>query len=149
MRSDLVTIILAEDDDGHATLVQKNLERAGFLNTIVRAKDGQEALDILQNTGEFAGKRPTGPMLLVLDLKMPRLDGFEVLRRMKSDPELARIPTIVLTTTDDPREVEACYKLGCNVYLTKPVAYEAFIEAIRRLGMFLQLVKFPNATPNP
>ena len=82
-------------------------------------------------------------VLLLLDINMPRLDGVEVLRRIKADPETAKIPVIMLTTTDDPREVERCYELGCSVYLTKPVEYDGFIEAINRLGLFLQVVKVP------
>jgi CheY-like chemotaxis protein len=144
MSSEPITIVLAEDDDGHATLVERNLRRAGFLNNFLRARDGQEALDLLTGAGDFADKKPKGPLLLVLDLKMPRLDGIEVLRVLKSLPHLARIPVIMLTTTDDPREVEKCYELGCSVYILKPIDYEAFIEAIRRLGLFLQLVKLPS-----
>ena len=144
MSPEPITIVLAEDDDGHATLVERNLRRAGFLNNFVRARDGQDALDLLTGAGEYVEKKITGPMLLVLDLKMPRLDGLEVLRALKSSPHLARIPVIMLTTTDDPREVEKCYELGCSVYILKPIDYEAFIEAIRRLGLFLQLVKLPS-----
>ena len=81
--------------------------------------------------------------VVLLDLKMPRVDGFEVLRRLKETPSTAALPVIVLTTTDDPREIDRCYELGCNVYITKPVEYDAFIEAVRRLGFFLQVVKLP------
>jgi CheY-like chemotaxis protein len=138
-----VNIILAEDDDGHSELLQRNLQRAGFSNKIIRTRDGQEMLDLLQNEGESKGKLPSGPLLLVLDINMPRIDGIELLKIIKSSPQLSKFPVIMLTTTDDPREVDRCYGLGCNVYITKPIAYEAFIEAIRRLGLFLQLVKFP------
>jgi CheY-like chemotaxis protein len=130
-----VSIILIEDDDGHATLVQRNLRRAGISNGFLRFADGQQALDY------FFGDPPGGVVLL--DLKMPRVDGFEVLRRLKEAPQTAAVPVIVLTTTDDPREIERCYELGCNVYITKPVEYDAFIEAVRRLGFFLQVVKLP------
>ncbi|MDH6147820.1 CheY-like chemotaxis protein [Paraburkholderia sp. WSM4179] len=92
-----VSIVLIEDDDGHATLVERNL--ANFV--------------------------------VLLDLKMPRVDGFEVLRRLKEAPETAAVPVIVLTTTDEPREIARCYELGCNVYICKPVEYDAFIEAVR------------------
>ena len=74
---------------------------------------------------------------------MPRVDGIEVLRRLKADPRTAMIPVIMLTTTDDPREVEKCYQLGCNVYVTKPVEYDSFVDAVKRLGLFLQVVKIP------
>ena len=138
-----LTIMLAEDDDGHASLIHRNLERAGLVNGFVRVRDGQEALDLLRGEGEHLGKMIEGDFLLLLDINMPRVDGIEVLRQVKADPMLATIPVIMLTTTDDPREVERCYKLGCNVYITKPVAYDRFVEAIRQLGLFLQVVKLP------
>ena len=145
-----VSIVLIEDDDGHATLVERNLRRAGISNGFMRFSDGQEALDYFFGdppTGGPAGKYPPRQDLtnfvVLLDLKMPRVDGFEVLRRLKEAPSTAAVPVIVLTTTDDPREIERCYELGCNVYITKPVEYDAFIEAVRRLGFFLQVVKLP------
>ncbi len=143
MTPEPLTIVLAEDDDGHANLIHRNLERAGLTNGFIRVKDGQEVLDLIRGEGLFAGQRPRAGYLLLLDINMPRVDGIEVLRQVKADPELATVPVIMLTTTDDPREVERCYKLGCNVYITKPVAYEKFVEAIRQLGLFLQVVKIP------
>src|SRR5581483_9286355 len=133
MSHERLTILLAEDDDGHARLIERNLQRAGFINRVVRAKDGQEALDIVRSGG--AG----GQCLLLLDINMPRVDGLEVLRQLKADPRTAKSPVIMLTTTDDPREVERCYALGCSVYITKPVRYEDFVEALTRLGMFLEI----------
>jgi CheY-like chemotaxis protein len=82
-------------------------------------------------------------LLILLDINMPRVNGVEVLHRLKTDQKTAKLPVIILTTTDDPREVERCYQLGCSVYITKPVAYEEFVEAIRRLGLFLSIVKAP------
>jgi CheY-like chemotaxis protein len=136
-------IVLAEDDDGHASLVQRNLERAGLANSLHRIKDGQEALDYLRAEGDYAGRNTSQPVLLLLDIKMPRVDGVEVLRQIKSDPRTALIPVIMLTTTDDPREIQRCYELGCSVYITKPVDYQGFVEAIKRLGLFLQVVRLP------
>ncbi|WP_435006552.1 response regulator [Tundrisphaera lichenicola] len=138
-----LTLILAEDDEGHANLVQRNLKRAGFVNEMIHVKDGQEALDYLGGDGQFVDRVLPDYVLLLLDINMPRVDGIEVLRRIKSAPETSMIPVIMLTTTDDPREVERCYDLGCSVYLTKPVEYDGFIEAINRLGLFLQVVKVP------
>ncbi len=138
-----VTILFAEDDDGHAMLVERNLKRAGVINGIVRVLDGQEALDFVRCEGQFNTRVPNGPIVILLDINMPRVDGVEALRQIKSDPKTAHIPVIMLTTTDDPREVERCYRAGCNVYITKPVEYESFVEAIRRLGLFLQVVKQP------
>ena len=143
MSTEPLTLVIAEDDEGHANLVQRNLRRAGFVNDLIHVKDGQEALDFLRGEGQYVGKVPRGFVLLLLDINMPRVDGVEVLRRLKADSLTARVPVIMLTTTDDPREVERCYELGCSVYLTKPVEYEGFIEAINRLGLFLQVVKVP------
>ena len=138
-----ISILFAEDDDGHASLVERNLKRAGLINGLVRVVDGQEALDFVRCEGQFSGRVPNGPLVVLLDINMPRVDGIEALRQLKGDPKTAHIPVIMLTTTDDPREIERCYRAGCNVYITKPVEYEAFVEAIRRLGMFLQVVKQP------
>lgn len=135
-----VTILLVEDDPGHASLIQRNLKRGGVLNDIVYASDGQQAMDFLQCEGQFAERKPGGPLLLILDIKMPRIDGVEVLRFVKSNPATAKIPVIMLTTTDDPREIQRCYELGCNVYVTKPIAYDRFVEALQRVGLFLQVV---------
>ncbi len=138
-----ISILFAEDDDGHAMLVERNLKRAGLCNGLVRVADGQEALDFVRCEGQFSSRVPNGPLIILLDINMPRVDGIEALRQIKSDPKLAHIPVIMLTTTDDPREIERCYRAGCNVYITKPVEYEQFVEAIRRLGLFLQVVKQP------
>jgi len=137
--AETVTIIVVEDDDGHATLIERNLRRAGLNNPFLRFRDGQEAVDYFFNPSRT--DESITESVLLLDINMPRLDGIDVLRRLKADPRTALIPTIMLTTTDDPREIERCYQLGCNVYVTKPVEYESFIEAIRRLGFFLQIVK--------
>ena len=122
-------ILLAEDDDGHATLVQRNLERGGIINRIVHVRDGQLALDFLRREGAYADRKCEGPLLLLLDIKMPRVDGIEVLQRLKQDA--------------GTREVRHCYDVGCSIYVTKPVKYEEFVEAIRRLGLFLSIVKIP------
>lgn len=138
-----LVVLIAEDDDGHATLVLRNLTRAGIANELVRVSDGQEALDYVRCEGAYYSRKPHGPLLLLLDINMPRMDGVEVLRQIKKVDDTARIPVIMLTTTDDPREVERCYKLGCSVYISKPVEYEAFVEAVKRLGLLLQIVKVP------
>ena len=146
MTVETLTILLAEDDDGHAHLIHRNLERAGLVNGFLRARDGREALDIIRGENEHLGKGLKEDFLLLLDINMPRVDGIEVLRQLKADPATATVPVIMLTTTDDPREVERCYQLGCNVYITKPVAYDQFVEAIKQLGLFLQVVKLPPNT---
>ena len=140
---ELVTILIAEDDDGHARLIKERLEAAGVNNPQIRFRDGQEAWDYISRSGD-AGRQPDKPYLLLLDIRMPGLDGIEVLRRIKSSPQLKKLPVIMLTTTDDPREVDTCYELGCNSYLTKPVAFAQFSEVIRRLGLFLSVVRITN-----
>jgi CheY-like chemotaxis protein len=138
-----LAILLAEDDDGHAYLIQENLRDAGIANRVVRVRDGQEALDYIHRRGDFAGRVPNGPLLVLLDINMPRVDGVEVLRQLKADPRTEQLPVIMLTTTDDPREVRRCYELGCSSYVTKPVEYDRFVEAVRRLGLFLSIVQVP------
>lgn len=140
MKTEAMTILLAEDDPGHAQLIQRNLKRCGFTNEIVHVLDGRDALDFVESRGAFANRRRHDPLLIILDIKMPAVDGIEVLKVLKAEPRTEKIPVIMLTTTDDPREVARCYELGCNVYMSKPVAYEAFVEAIQRLGLFLQVV---------
>lgn len=133
------TILIVDDDEGHAILIRENLESAGLENRFLHFRDGQAILD-------FFVSLPTGShamYLLLLDIRMPKVDGIEVLRRLKADTVLAKIPVIMLTTTDDTREVDRCYALGCSVYIQKPVDYERFAEAIRRLGLFVSLVLLP------
>lgn len=143
MSHEPVMILLAEDDEGHAQLVQRNLKRAGITNEVRRVEDGQLALDYVRREGQFSDRTRNRPLLVLLDINMPRIDGIEVLRQIKADANLATIPVIMLTTTDNPREIEACYQLGCSIYITKPVEYEPFVEAIKRLGLFLQVVRVP------
>lgn len=135
-----VTILMAEDDDGHAKLVQERFESVGVSNPVLRFRDGQAAWDFL--SGEAGPGLERGKAyLLLLDIRMPGLDGIEVLRRVKRDPRLKNMPVIMLTTTDDPKEVSVCYELGCNNYLVKPVEFEKFAEVVKRLGLFLMVVK--------
>jgi CheY-like chemotaxis protein len=138
-----VTILLAEDDPGHARLIEKNLRRAGVNNTIVVVDNGQKAVDFIFGEGEYQDVSTPVPLMILLDLNMPVLDGYQVLKRIKNDEHARRIPVVILTTTDNPNEIAKCYELGCNVYVTKPVEYDQFSEAIRQLGLFLTIVKIP------
>jgi CheY-like chemotaxis protein len=133
------TILIVDDDEGHAILIRENLEAAGVTNPIEHYRDGQAILDYLFRS------RPASEhtYLILLDIRMPKVDGIEVLRRLKADPQLKKLPVIMLTTTDDAREVERCHQLGCSIYIQKPVDYERFTEAIRRLGLFLPLMVVP------
>ncbi len=138
-----LVILIVEDEPGHASLVVKNLKRSGLRNKFIVLKDGEEALDFLFQRGKGPERRKGDAYLLLLDIRMPKIDGIEVPRQVKQDPALCKMPVIMLTTTDNPSEIEMCHKLGCNVYITKPVDSKQFVEAIMRLGLFLMVVKIP------
>jgi len=133
-------ILIAEDDDGHAELIIEGLKESGICNQIVRFANGQEVWNYLSGTGTPVMDKHKS-YLLLLDINMPKMDGMEVLRKIKCSVELKEIPVIMLTTTDDAREVEECYKIGCNMYITKPVNFLSFTETLKRLGLFIQIVK--------
>jgi CheY-like chemotaxis protein len=135
-----ITVLIADDDDGHAMLIQEQLEDVGLHNKILRFRDGAEVLDFFSGTGGERHREPGAPYLLLLDIRMPKVDGVEVLRHMKGHDELRTIPVIMLTTTDDPHEVAECYALGCNSYVTKPVSFVAFSEVVKRLGLFISVI---------
>ena len=144
-----VVILIADDDAGHARLIEKNLQRVGLHNPVRRFENGQDILDFLFGRGN--GPKLTGDAayLLLLDIRMPKVDGVEVLRQIKADAQLRKLPVIMLTTTDDPREVTRCHGLGCNSYIVKPVDYEKFSEAIKQLGLFISLVQVPEINGRP
>ena len=142
------TILIVDDDEGHAILIRENLEMAGLRNSVQHFRDGQAILDYLFDATGKAVRGHEGTYLVLLDIRMPKVDGIEVLRRIKADPELRKLPVIMLTTTDDTREVSRCHELGCNVYIQKPVDYDKFAEAIRRLGLFVMLLLVPPLSGN-
>lgn len=142
-----ISVLLVEDDPGHARLIEKNLRRAGISNMIYHCDDGQKAVDFLLK--ERNGQ-DEGPLRLVvlLDLILPVLDGYQVLKVIKNNERTKHIPVIVLTTTDDPHDVSRCYDLGCNLYITKPTEYittpiefQHFSTTIQVLGNFLSIIK--------
>jgi CheY-like chemotaxis protein len=139
-----VTVVLVEDNEGHARLIEKNLRRANISNPIVKLEDGQRALDYLFGEAGYVNTHHPAPLLVLLDLNLPVVDGYRVLEKMKSDHRTKTIPIIILTTTDDIHEINRCYELGCNVYITKPVEYAQFAEAIAQLGLFLSVVMLPD-----
>lgn len=142
MTKDII-ILIADDDAGHARLIEKNLNRGGLMNKILRFEDGQQILDFLFRRGDGPKRSLDAAYLILLDIRMPKVDGVQVLRQIKADPELRKIPVSMLTTTDDPREVERCHDFGCNNYIVKPVDYDKFSDAIRQLGLFVSLVQVP------
>lgn len=140
-----VKIVMIEDDEGHARLIEKNIRRAGVNNEIVPFANGTEALAYLlgpDGSGEVSSGRQ---LLVLLDLNLPDMTGIDILERLKSNPHTRRAPVVVLTTTDDAREIQRCYDLGANVYITKPVNYEGFAHAIRQLGLFFAVMQVPEA----
>ncbi|TCL73849.1 response regulator [Rhizobium sp. BK251] len=140
-----VKIVMIEDDVGHARLIEKNIRRAGVTNEIVPFETGSDALAYLLGA-DGAGEACRGQQILVLlDLNLPDMSGLAVLERMKANIHTRRIMVIVLTTTDDPREIARCYDLGANVYVSKPMQYDKFVQAIQQLGMFVAVMKIPEA----
>lgn len=138
-----VCIVMIEDDEGHARLIERNIRRAGVNNEIVPFRDGTSALAYLlgpDGSGEASARRH---LLILLDLNLPDMTGIDILERVKANPHVRRSPVVVLTTTDDSREVQRCYDLGANVYVTKPVNYEGFANAIRQLGLFFSVMQVP------
>jgi CheY-like chemotaxis protein len=138
-----VLILIADDDAGHARLIEKNLTRAGLHNPTLRFENGQQTLDFFFGKGDGPHRKADSSYLLLLDIRMPKVDGVEVLRQIKQDAEFRKVPVIMLTTTDDPREVSNCHGLGCNSYIVKPVDYDKFAEAIKNLGLYISLVEVP------
>ncbi len=136
-RPEDVVIVLAEDDPAHARLIEMNL-RAVIANKFVRFSNGQEALDYLRRE-----EQATQRHLLLLDLSMPVMGGYQLLLRLKADPRTVLIPVIVLTTTNDPGEIGRCYELGCNACIVKSTDYTEFTETIHRLGLFLTILWMP------
>lgn len=138
-----VSIVMIEDDEGHARLIEKNIRRAGVNNEIIPFTNGTDALAYLFGA-DGSGLVSSGRQLLILlDLNLPDMGGVDILEKIKSNVHTKRSPVVVLTTTDDSREIQRCYDLGANVYITKPVNYEGFANAIRQLGLFFSVMQVP------
>jgi CheY-like chemotaxis protein len=142
-----VTLLIADDDEGHAELIFEQLRSAGVSNEIIRFRDGQELWDYLMAEGPRTSQDDVRGFLLLLDIVMPKLDGLEILRRIKTDRQWHNLPIIMLTTTNDPREIESSYTLGCSCYITKPMEYEHFTETLKKLGLSLMIVPTPKIPP--
>lgn len=135
-----VTIVMIEDDDGHARLIERNIRRAGVNNEIKPFTDGTSALHYLLGP-DGVGATEHAAYLILLDLNLPDMSGIDILAKVKADPRTRLSPVVILTTTDDEREIQRCYDLGANVYITKPVDYDGFANAIRQLGLFLSVIQ--------
>jgi CheY-like chemotaxis protein len=138
-----VSIVMIEDDDGHARLIERNIRRAGVNNEIVPFRNGTSALEYLlgpDGSGEASARRH---LLILLDLNLPDMTGLDILEKVKANTHTRRSPVVVLTTTDDSREIQRCYDLGANVYITQPVNYVGFANAIRQLGLFFSVMQVP------
>ena len=141
-----VRIIMIEDDEGHARLIERNIRRAGVTNEIIPFANGGDAVKFLFGADGSALAHRGKALLIMLDLNLPDMSGIDILQRVKGNEHLKRTPVVVLTTTDDEREVKRCYDLGANVYITKPVNYDSFANAIRQLGLFFSVIQVPSTT---
>lgn len=140
-----VTIIMIEDDEGHARLIEKNIRRAGVANQIMPFTNGTDALAFLMGPDGTGAVNKGRQLLVLLDLNLPDMTGVDILEKVKGNEHTRRSPVVVLTTTDDQREIQRCYDLGANVYITKPVDYDGFANAIRQLGLFFSVMQVPEA----
>jgi CheY-like chemotaxis protein len=139
-----VQIVMIEDDEGHARLIEKNIRRAGVNNPVAPFANGTDALRYLFGADGSGLVNKGKPLLILLDLNLPDMTGVDILKKVKTNEHLKRVPVVVLTTTDDAVEIQRCYDLGCNVYITKPVNYENFANAIRQLGLFFSVIQVPS-----
>ena len=140
-----VTIIMVEDDEGHARLIERNIRRSGVNNEILPFTNGTDAVKYLLGADGTGLEHKGHALLILLDLNLPDMTGIDILKTVKQNSFLKSAPVVILTTTDDSQEIKRCYELGCNVYITKPVNYESFANAIRQLGLFFSVIQVPPA----
>ncbi|MEJ7643482.1 MAG: response regulator [Chryseolinea sp.] len=136
MENITVEILLVEDDSGDAEMTIRALKKSHIANNLVHLEDGADALDFVFGTGEFSGRTMMNPKIILLDLKMPKVGGMEVLRRVKSDERTNSIPIVILTSSAEDPDIEKCYKLGANSYIVKPVGWDNFAKAISEIGLY-------------
>lgn len=141
--NDLRRILLAEDDPRDVELTLAALSENNLANDVEVARDGEEALDYLYRRGRFASRPEGQPVVVLLDLKMPKVDGIEVIRQLKSDEKMRSLPVVVLTSSRESRDLEECYRLGVNAFVVKPVHFGAFVEAVKEVGAFWAIVNEP------
>jgi CheY-like chemotaxis protein len=149
--AELKSILLAEDNPRDVELTLTALGEHNLANEVVVARDGEEALDYLLRRGRFAQRAPGNPAVVLLDLKMPRVDGLEVLRRIKADESLKTIPVVMLTSSREERDLVESYRLGVNAFVVKPVGFEQFVNAVREIGVFWAILneRAPGSVPRP
>lgn len=141
---DIVEILLVEDNPDDVELTLHALRKHNLANRIEVVRDGAEALEFIFATGAYAGRNvENGPRVILLDLKLPKVDGLEVLRRVKADPRTRRIPVVMLTSSREERDIVESYSLGVNSYITKPVDFDQFTEAVRQVGLYWLLLNQP------
>ncbi|RZJ33029.1 MAG: response regulator [Flavobacterium sp.] len=144
MNYDDVEILFAEDSSDDAILTIRALTKSGFTNKLFHVKDGAEALDFLYCKGIYSGRNPkTFPKLLLLDLKMPKVSGMQVLEKVKADPDLKSIPAVILTSSQEDPDIAKCYELGANSYIVKPVDSDNFFNAIKDMGIYWMILSQP------
>lgn len=141
--SKLGRILMVEDDPKDVELTLTALEDYNLANEVVVARDGEQALDYLYRRGEYASRSNENPAVMLLDLKLPKVDGLEVLRQVKSDPKLKLVPVVVLTSSKEEKDMVGSYKLGVNAYVVKPVDFHEFVNAIKELGIFWAVINEP------
>ena len=143
MMKNFKKILLAEDNPKDAELILLALQQSNLLNDVVRVKDGAQALDYLFKRAEFSGRDDDNPIVALIDLKMPKVDGLQVIREIKSDEKLKTIPTVVLTSSREEKDLIESYKLGINAYVVKPVEFEKFADTVKNVGVFWALINEP------
>ena len=137
-----IVIVITDDDEGHAELIREGLRDSGITTPILRFVDGEELWNfVLGKTVRGETRKKDKGYVILLDINMPRMDGIEVVTKIRQNTDTKGMPIIMLTTTDDPREVERCYQAGCSIYIVKPVDFSLFSENLRRLGLFLQIIQ--------
>ena len=147
MKADVPAILLAEDNPNDAELTLEALAQHNLANRVTVVRDGVEAMEYLRCTGSHADRSPCLPAVVLLDIKMPRKDGLEVLREIRSDPALRRTPVVILTSSKEEQDILTSYDLGVNAYVVKPVGFQNFMEAVERLGVFWALINERPAGP--
>ena len=141
--SDLKRILLAEDNPKDVELTLEALAEHNLANEVIVVNDGQEALDYLYCRGKFTLRNPENPAVVLLDIKMPKVDGLEVLRTVKADDRMKKIPVVILTSSREESDLVESYKLGVNAYVVKPVDFQQFVDAVKKLGAFWAIINEP------